>query len=68
MIVQQKKVDNCKSGWIVTFLVLVRGGGASAGYASTGFFGGTYLVTLHFLGLIHFFRYYFGPCPLGRGD
>jgi len=27
-------------GWIVTFLVLVRGGGPSSGYVATGFFGG----------------------------
>jgi len=27
-------------GWIVTFLLLVRGGGAWSGYVSTGFFGG----------------------------
>jgi len=27
-------------GWIVTFLVLVRGGGPSSGYVETGFFGG----------------------------
>ena len=31
-----------KSGWIVTFLMLVRGGGPSSGYVSTGFFGGKY--------------------------
>ena len=29
-------------GWIVTFLMLVRGGGPSSGYVSTGFFGGKY--------------------------
>jgi len=27
-------------GWIVTFLMLVRGGGPSSGYVSTGFFCG----------------------------
>jgi len=27
-------------GWIVTFLMIVRGGGLSCGYVSTGFFGG----------------------------
>ncbi|KAF8805637.1 MFS general substrate transporter [Phlegmacium glaucopus] len=27
-------------GWIVTFLMIVRGGGPSSGYVSTGFFGG----------------------------
>ncbi|KAF8877279.1 MFS general substrate transporter [Infundibulicybe gibba] len=27
-------------GWIVTFLIDVRGGGSSAGYVSSGFFGG----------------------------
>ena len=51
MISEQKNSD-CKLGWIVTFLVLVRDGGPSSGYASTGFFGGRYLVTLHFLVLI----------------
>ena len=37
-----------KSGWIVTFLMLVRGGGPSSGYVSTGFFGGKYLL-IHLL-------------------
>ena len=27
-------------GWIVTFLITERGGGPSAGYISSGFFGG----------------------------
>ena len=31
-------------GWIVTFLMLVRDGGPSSGYVSTGFFGGKYLI------------------------
>ena len=48
MIVQQK-ADNYKSGWIVTFLIIVREDGPSSGYVSTGFFGGKYLVTLRFL-------------------
>ncbi|CEL57988.1 hypothetical protein RSOLAG1IB_02733 [Rhizoctonia solani AG-1 IB] len=30
-------------GWIVTFIIKVRGGGASAGYISSGFFGGLML-------------------------
>ncbi|GAB1519172.1 hypothetical protein RhiTH_002238 [Rhizoctonia solani] len=30
-------------GWIVTFIIEVRGGGASAGYISSGFFGGLML-------------------------
>ena len=34
------KSDYCKSGWIVTFLTIVREGGPSSGYVSTGFFGG----------------------------
>ena len=66
---QQKKVDNCKSGWIVTFLVLVRGGGPSSGYVETGFFGGKYLVTLY-LPMLKLFliRYYFGTSRLSWGD
>lgn len=28
-------------GWIVTFIIGERGGGAEAGYVSSGFFGGT---------------------------
>ena len=36
------KFNNCTQGWIVTFLMLVRGGGPSSGYVSTGFFGGKY--------------------------
>ena len=31
------------SDWIVTFLLIIRGGGPSSGYVSTGFFGGEYL-------------------------
>jgi fucose permease len=27
-------------GWIVTFMLDVRGGGSSSGYVSSGFFGG----------------------------
>jgi hypothetical protein len=38
-----KKLINVTQGWIVTFLMLVRGGGPSSGYVSTGFFGGKYL-------------------------
>ena len=33
-----------KSGWIVTFLMVVREGGPSSGYVSTGFFGGKYRI------------------------
>jgi len=29
-------------GWITTFIIGERGGGAEAGYVSSGFFGGTY--------------------------
>ena len=42
-IVAQQMADNCKSGWIVTFLMIVRDGGPSSGYVSTGFFGGKLL-------------------------
>jgi hypothetical protein len=46
MIAQQKKmlITLYKSGWIVTFLMIVRGGGPSSGYVLTGFFAGKYLV------------------------
>ena len=36
----------CKSGWIVSFLMIVREGGPSSGYVSSGFFGGKYLIIL----------------------
>ena len=29
------------SGWIVTYVIDLRGGGPSSGYISSGFFGGT---------------------------
>lgn len=29
------------AGWIVTYVIDVRNGGPSAGYISSGFFGGT---------------------------
>ncbi|KIY46714.1 MFS general substrate transporter [Fistulina hepatica ATCC 64428] len=32
-----------EAGWIVTFIIKVRGGGASSGYISSGFFGGLML-------------------------
>ena len=32
-----------KSGWIVIFLMIIRGDGPPSGYVSTGFFGGEYL-------------------------
>ena len=68
-IVAQQMADNCKSGWIVTFLMIVRDGGPSSGYVSTGFFGGKCLVTLRFLVLnLFIIRPYFGPCRLSRGD
>ena len=66
-----KSDDHCKLGWIVTFLMLVRGGGPSSGYVSTGFFGGKYLVILLFSLVLTFFslfRSYFGSCRLNRGD
>ncbi|KAI4517043.1 MFS general substrate transporter [Schizophyllum commune Loenen D] len=31
---------NCRTGWIVTFVIDERGGGSSSGYLSSGFFGG----------------------------
>ena len=34
-------VEVTLGGWIVTFIQEKRGGGASAGYISSGFFGGT---------------------------
>ena len=74
MIVQQK-ADNYKSGWIVTFLIIVREDGPSSGYVSTGFFGGKYLVTLRFLQessstrvKLFFVRSYFESCRLNQGD
>ena len=68
-MIAQQKVDSCISGWVVTFLMIVRGGGPSSGYVSTGFFGGKHQVTLFFLVLNFFFiRPYFGSCRLSRGD
>jgi hypothetical protein len=32
--------DDCPGGWIVTYVIEVRGGGPSSGYISSGFFGG----------------------------
>lgn len=37
-------------GWIVTFIIDVRGGGASSGYISAGFFGGLCLSLLFLFG------------------
>lgn len=33
-------IHNITPGWIVTFIIDARGGGASSGYISTGFFSG----------------------------
>ena len=62
------KFDYRNPGWIVTFLMNVRGGGPSTGYVSTGFFGGKYLIIPSLSFVEHIFRPYFGPCDLGRGD
>ena len=40
-------VEVTLGGWIVTFIQEKRGGGASAGYISSGFFGGA--LALHFV-------------------
>jgi hypothetical protein len=32
--------QNITSGWMVTYVIDVRGGGPSSGYISSGFFGG----------------------------
>jgi hypothetical protein len=34
-------------GWIVTFIIEIRGGGPSSGYISAGFFGGTTSIFQH---------------------
>jgi fucose permease len=39
-LIAQQKSDYCKSGWTASYLIIVRGGGPSSGYVSTGFFGG----------------------------
>lgn len=38
--VPEIKISLCFVGWIVTFIIRERGGGHSAGYISSGFFGG----------------------------
>ena len=38
--------DVLATGWIVTYVIDVRGGGPSSGYISTGFFGGMHSGTL----------------------
>lgn len=35
-------------GWIVTYIIEVRGGGSSAGYISSGFFGGQSIYSMEF--------------------
>ena len=49
--IDRHKSDYCKSDWIVTFVLLIRGGGPASGYVSTGFFGGKRLVSRCFLAL-----------------
>ena len=34
------RVEVTIGGWIVTYIIQVRGGGPSSGYISSGFFGG----------------------------
>jgi fucose permease len=36
----QPSVEVTIGGWIVTYIIQVRGGGPSSGYISSGFFGG----------------------------
>ena len=54
-MIYQQNFDSDKSGWTASFLVLVREGGPSSGYVSTGFFGGKYLVTPSFSCVEHTF-------------
>jgi hypothetical protein len=39
----------------VTFMMIVRGGGPSSGYVSTGYYAGKYLTPIRFLVLNIFF-------------
>ena len=51
--------------------MVVRDGGPSSGYVSTGFFGGKYLIIPLFPCVERFYlfiRSYFGSCRLSRGD
>ena len=67
-------INRIDLGWIVTFLMIVRGGGPSSGYVSTGFFGGRFLFIFVFFlyhdieHIIFLIRSYFGPRRLSRGD
>lgn len=38
--VEEMFTQNITSGWMVTYIIDVRGGGPSSGYISSGFFGG----------------------------
>lgn len=42
--VQRSLFTTPHPGWIVTYIIDVRGGGMSSGYISTGFFGGESVV------------------------
>ena len=55
MLLLQEILITVNQGWIVTFLMLVRGGGPSSGYVSTGFFGGKYLSKLFVSCIEHIF-------------
>ena len=41
-------LDYDKLGWIVTFMMIVRGGGPTSGYISTGFYSGKHLTPFVF--------------------
>lgn len=55
-------------GWIVTFLINERGGGKSAGYVSSGFFGGRHPATYQSHHLILYDRYYAWSRPSYMGE
>lgn len=42
LLVRHRSTLTENSGWIVTYIIRVRGGGPSAGYISSGFFGGQF--------------------------
>ena len=53
--------------------MVIRDGGPSSGYVSTGFFGGKYLTMplfpcVEFIFIFIFIRSYFGSCHFSRGD
>lgn len=55
-------------GWIVTYIIDIRGGGPSTGYVSSGFFGGEINHANRAVEFANVIRPHIGPCAFAVGQ